>query len=317
MKKSLSFLIYIYIYAYKSTLFKNNCNPLNLFIMRYLILVAITMSFLLTSCDSSSISTSESTDEINLNKQEQAFIDNIGEIHNLAIKKLYEKHGDEISHMINSSEGLNKMANIILNEAMKSDLWTIQKDPNYDISKIVKPIEALFLGEKQLIDNHEQYKNYLLFNLDNMAYMSSRYSSISDYKKNIPNLVKDVDNRDFIPSSSMEIMMNNVMASSSRLWKNSSLISNSENVTNRFTKSTNTYFSKTTGNITFSSNEEDESYLDGFVCRNGTIIADAEGLMIGSIGGGFIGGVIGTVVGSVVYNEVEHNSGICEEEEVE
>jgi hypothetical protein len=279
------------------------------------ILSLIGFILMLTSCESSSIDPSDEVVKEKLTVQEQAFVNNIGELHNYAIKKLYEKHREEIGVILNSREGLEKMADILLKESINSKLWSLPKHESYDLDKVVSVIEAIYLGRYESIDNYQMYAEFFLFNFNSESEILKNYSNLEDYKIKISNLIRDFNNEHYISDKEMEKMMKNVIEASTTLWEEESLIFSSKLKPIRFVSNGSIFLNKKQLDNRIIQGEESYSRLNDFVCRNGTIIADAEGVAIGGIVGGFIGGAIGGALASVVYNEAEHNSGICGEED--
>ncbi|MCH8557911.1 MAG: hypothetical protein LAT84_08820 [Balneolia bacterium] len=129
----------------------------------------------------------------------------------------------------------------------------------------------------------------MLFNLDDIKFINDLFTDRNDYKNNIPNLIADNPNA---PEFTSEVMIN-ILESSAQLWENKSFAPVSQN--NRF---------RTNFHNSAINNPDMRKGAEGFICRNGVIIADAEGGAIGFIGGGPIGGFIGGAIASIIMNEI-------------
>jgi hypothetical protein len=266
------------------------------------ILSIIGFMLMLTSCESSSTAPSDEKVEEKLNVQEQALINNVGELHNYAIKKLYEKHREEIEVMLSSREGIEKMADIMIKEAKASEFWTLAQDESFsNKEEIVSAIVNIFSGNYEQIENYSNYNELLLFNLDNLPEWSRKYPTLEAYKKDIPRISNVIQTES--PKVIEDILINTVEASSS-LWTDQDLVYafSSGSITNQVKKENFIHFP----NPDFSKQEASEA-----TCAIMTTVADAEGGAIGLIGGGPIGSIIGAALGSVVFIHASSNAGVC------
>lgn len=266
------------------------------------ILSIIGFILMLTSCESSSTAPSDEVVKEKLTVQEQALINNIGELHNFVINKIYEKHRDEIGMMISSREGLERMADIMIKEAKASDFWTLPHDETFTNKEdVVSAIVNIFSGNYEQIENYSNYNELLLFNLDNLAEWSAKYPTLEAYKKDIPRISNVI--RTESPKVIEDILINTVEASSS-LWTDQDLVYafSSGSITNQVKKENFIHFP----NPDFSKQEASEA-----TCAIMTAVADAEGGAIGLIGGGPFGSIIGAALGSVVFIHASSNAGVC------
>lgn len=266
----------------------------------------------LPACDFSNVSPLNNTSEDQKQYQEQALIKNIGELHNFVIKKLYEEYtSDEISLMLSSSEGLERMADIFLKKVKSSNLWSLPLEETLDYEDAaVSAMINIFSGNEEAIDNYPAYKNFMLFNLNNLPKWYNNYPNIEDYKRNISEKIKYIQPK---TQHNIEHIMFDVLEASTSLWIDDDLVSAfvfTNTNTGKVNKGNFNYLS-----ITAASDEEPEedsgNEASEATCAILTVVADAEGAAIGTVIGGPLGGIIGGAIGSVVLIHASSNADVC------
>lgn len=243
------------------------------------------VALLITSCKFEEAPVSNVNSAVEYTPEEIALIQNIGKLHNKAIESLYEDNAKAIPDMLESKHGLIEMANLLHQSVISSEYWTLSVNKDYNYEQIVSVIEDIFLMNYADINEEAVFDNFMLYNLDNSAFIDQSFSNIDDYKSNIPLLIENNPNA---PDITLDIMIN-VLESSSELWGNKSLHPATNG--NRFRSKLQS----------LNSNTKD---LDGFICGNGVIIADAEGSAIGFVAGGVFGSIIGGAMASIIMNEM-------------
>lgn len=262
----------------------------------------IGMILILSSCETSNIAPSDDVNEEELTGHEQAFVNNIGELHNFVLKKIYEKHEDEIPIMLGSREGLERMVDILIEEAKSSNLWTLPHDEHFvNRDEVITAIVNIYSGNHEEIENYSGYSDFLLFNLDSLTEWNNKFPNIDSYKKDIPRLSNEIQ---AVSTHTVEQIMLNTIEASNTLWKDQDLVSAfiSGNQMNQAKKGNFVHFPKPV----LSREEASEA-----TCAMLTAVADAEGGAIGFIGGGVFGGFIGGAIGSAVFIHTSRNAGVC------
>jgi len=214
--------------------------------------------------------------------------------------------------MFTNSEGLERMADIFLKEVKSSDLWSLPQEESLDYEgAVISAIINIFSGNEEAIDNYPAYKNFMLFNLNNLPEWYKNYPSIEDYKRNISEISKYIQ-----PKTQYDIkhIILDVLEASTSLWVNDDLVSAfvAPNMnTGKVNKGNFNYLPTIAASGEGSDEEDSGNEASEATCAIMTGVADAEGAAIGTVIGGAIGGIIGGAIGSVVFIHASSNAGVC------